>query len=240
MLLAYVDESSRTSVTNGEKIYAMGALVVNESQTRAIENGFDNICSIVASKVKSFDPGTEIHAYDVYQGQGPWSIVPPALRARTCVLASKVIANSGANFALRAINVDNLKAKYLNPYPEHQLALSQALEEIEKILTRAHLGRDLALVLADEHHTAPDSRTRFKSLRQHAVSGQTSIPLNHLMDTIYFGPSNHSRILQAVDVATFFKLKYNHSTESHLAAKKSMIKIKQNINKVCCFDYIWP
>lgn len=161
MLLAYVDESSRTSVTNGEKIYAMGALVVNESQTRAIENGFDNICSI-------------------------------------------------------------------------------ALEEIEKILTPAHLGRDLALVLADEHHTAPDSRTRFKSLRQHAASGQTSIPLNHLMDTIYFGPSNHSRILQAVDVATFFKLKYNHSTESHPAAKKSMIKIKQNINKVCCFDYIWP
>lgn len=239
MLLAYLDESGRRSHGEPQR-YFMGALMVDEEQLVQIESGLDRVGQFVAAQVPGFDPSSELHGYEMFQGHSNWKSVPTSLRVRACIAASRVLADSGASFILRCINIDALKAKYTNPFPEHQLALSQALESVQRVIDSDHNGEQPVLVLADEHHTAPGSRSRFRSMRTQAQRGQTSMPLTCLVDTIYFGPSNHSRLLQAVDIATFFKARYDHVRERDSRAIKAMDKIRSNLEKCCRFSYDWP
>lgn len=214
--------------------------MVDEKQLVHIETGLDRVAQFVATQVPRFDPSTELHGYEMFQGHSNWKSVPTSLRVRACIAASRVIADSGASFILRCINVDALNARYSNPFPEHQLALSQSLESVQHIIDVDHKGEQPVLVLADEHHTAPGSRSRFKAMRTQAQRGQTSIPLTCLVDTIYFGPSNHSRLLQAVDIATFFKARYDNVQEFDQRAVKAMDKIRLNLEGCCRFSYDWP
>ncbi|MFH5879563.1 DUF3800 domain-containing protein [Arthrobacter sp. NA-172] len=168
-----------------------------------------------------------------------WEHVPVWLTVKICKQVAEAIHDSGAVFVFRGIDVQKLKAKYTNPHPVHGLALSHALESVQRVLNLDHTDESV-LVLADEHHTAPDSRTRFRGMRAAAQRGYTSIPLSGLMDTIYFGPSNHSRLLQAADMATFLTNRSVTITESHPAAKKAMQEIKSNLDKATRFSYVWP
>jgi len=239
MLLAYLDESARKD-HRGVNRYFMGALIVDEHQLRYIEAGLDRVAEMVAHQVPGFEATAELHGYEMFQGQQAWSKVPTTLRVRACTAATRVLADSGAVFILRCVNVDNLKTNYVRPFPEHELALSHALESVQHVTDKDHQGKEPVLVLADEHHTAPDSRSRFKAMRAHAQRGKTSVPLSCLVDTIYFGPSHHSRLLQAVDIATFFKARCEHTTETDSRARQVMSKINEDLQRCCRISYEWP
>lgn len=232
MLLVFVDESGRS-----QRYYYIGALIADQGSAIAIERSLDNIGRIVAHQVQGFRPAAEFHAYDLFHGLGDWSSVPVALRVRVSRLAVKSIRESGAKFIFRGVDLKALQRRYNALYDPHALVLSQALESVQRFINSHHRKREHALVLADEHHTAPDSRTRFSTMKSNAVKGHTKIPLDNLLDTIYFGPSHHSRLLQGADIASFFMNRW--MTVTHPQAQKAMNDIQNNLQIMTQYQYVW-
>lgn len=145
MLAAYLDESARS-----KNYYFIGGLIVDTKAATHIERSMNSLAQMVASQVKGFSPSTELHAYEMWQGEEAWKAVPPTLRGRVCKLAAKEIRASGAKVIFRGIDLVALRAKYVNPHPAHELALSHALETVHKVVTTDY-HQEVALVLADEH-----------------------------------------------------------------------------------------
>lgn len=234
MILAFLDESAR-----GGNRYFMGALMVTADQAKQLEKRLDDIVSSVQTEVVGFDPATELHAYEVFHQKDGWAGVPVWVAVRVCKQVAEAIYSSGAKFIFRGIDIQALQARYPNPHPAHTLALSHTLESIQRVLTNDYVAES-ALILADEHHTAPDSRTRFRSMRAGAQRGYTNVALTDLLDTIYFGPSDHSRLLQAADMATFFTNRAMTIVESNPKAAKAMKQINNHLNLATRWTYVWP
>lgn len=229
MRVVFVDESERDG-----QVYFIGALIADADAIRHIQASLDRI---VAEASPGFDPDSEFHAYDMFHGEGDWSTVGIPMRAKACVLAVKSIANSGATFVCRGVDIERLRERYAKPYPVHELALAQALESADEWLTKQ--GDD-AIVVADEHHTAEDGRRRFRRMTLGPSAGYSARKITRLVDTLYFGPSRHSRLLQAADLATYFTNRLVTVEREAPAARASMRKIRESLEKCTRRVYIWP
>jgi hypothetical protein len=232
MRVVFVDESER----DGE-VYFIGALVADAKAINHIQTSLDHIGKIVAEGHPKFDPASEFHAYDMFHGEGEWSTVAVPMRAKACVLAVKAIAKSGATFVCRGVDIRKLRDRYSNPYPVHELALAQALESADEWLTKRG---DHAIVVADEHHTAEDGRRRFRRMTLGPSAGYSARKITRLVDTLYFGPSHHSRLLQAADLATYFTNRLKTVDREAPAARASMRKIRESLESCTQRVYIWP
>lgn len=234
MRIVYADESA-----HDDQLYVIGALIADEAAIVHVQSSLDRIGQIVADAVPGFSEGAEFHAYDMFHGENEWDAVPPALRAKACVLTAKTIARSGARFILRGLNLPQLERRYLSPFPPHELAFAQALESADELLER--LG-DLAMVVADEHHTAEDGRRRFRRMRADTLEGYSGRQITHLVDTVYFGPSHHSRLLQAADVATYFMCRrhWKPLDEESPLARPHLRTIAALLSSCTSRDYVWP
>jgi hypothetical protein len=93
--------------------------------------------------------------------------------------------------------------------------------------------------LADEHHAAISARRSLRNLKAAAVPGYTRDTLHRIADTIYFGPSHESKLLQAADVATFFINRDRTITERDPRALRSVAKIVANVRKITVSNYVW-
>lgn len=235
VLFAYLDESARH-----ESHYYMGALLVDSHSLRKINGALDEVGRLVASRVDGFDPREEFHGYDVFQGKRGWKDVSPPIRVDVSSRVIRAVAESEAVYFLRGIHVEKLKRRYgSNAHDPHQLAMFHALESVQE--TVAENSSDMeVMAIADEHHAASDSRTRFAGLKQAAASGYTGRALTAFLDTVYFGPSHHSRLLQAADMLTFFATRSRHETERHPLSQSAMREIRAWINSITIREYVWP
>jgi len=60
---------------------------------------------------------------------------------------------------------------------------------------------------ADEIHTAERHRTKLRDYQIDEPSDVRWSRLDRIFDTLYFGPSKHSRLLQAADLLTYIYLR---------------------------------
>ena len=111
---------------------------------------------------------------------------------------------------------------------------------LNRVHRRTSLRADGLLVIADDHHLRDDSRLTYRRMRAASVQGLSDGALDHLLDTMYFGPSNQSRLLQAVDVLTYFEQRRRHVTERHRDAVRRMNAIGRSLNKIRQHSYVWP
>lgn len=233
MLMCYVDESSRKS----PNAYYVGALVVDGVQVRAIEQSLNSVMELIRAQWPKLTPDAEFHGYDLFQGKIGWKGVPPHLLAWASQQAVEAICGHRPWFGIHGVETDRLQKKYGdNAYEPHEIALSHLLMKVQRKLK--HNGHEI-MVLADEHHLAADSRTRFTELRNGAVKGLSDQPLDLYLDTIYFGPSKNSRLLQAVDLLTYFRQRTRHESERNPQAARRMRAITKSIDRICQHDYLW-
>jgi hypothetical protein len=235
VLATYLDES-RSIGDN----YFIGALIVDQSALRQIELGFDHLAQMVAAANVGVSPKIELHGYEMFHGKEDWDRVSLAWRVKASRLAVRIVANAGGRHILRGINIPALRAKYKDPFPVHELTLSHCLAEVDRQIEKHYAATELSLVLADEHHTAPDSRSRFSSMRIALNPGWNSERvITRLVDSIYFGPSKESRLLQAADILTFFENRWRTSRESDPRAHQAMTKIRADLDRSRLHAYLW-
>lgn len=232
MRAVFVDESAR-----GNELYFFGALVVDEDAAIYIEKGLDEVGQLLADNVAGFDKNAEFHGTEMFHGEKAWAKVPVAWRVKACELVAKVIERSGAEYVFRGIDLVCLRARYVNPYPAHLLTLAHLLEEVDTRLARVH--GEKAMVLADDHHSASSSRRNLVDFKVQQVPGYTAKPLVSLIDTMYFGPSHASRLLQAADVATYFTNRKKTIVEKDPRAKAAVDRIFARIQRATASSYVW-
>ena len=233
MRLIYVDESAR-----GDRYYFFGALIVDAEAVRTIERGLNEVAGLVSAHVPTFDPSREFHAVDMFHGRRGWTTVPLAWRVKACELAAKVLARSSASYVFRGVDLTALHARYRRPHPPHLLTLAHTLAEVQRQLRR-HDDDALGLVLADEHHAATRARRSLRDFKAAAAPGYTTDALRSIGDTIYFGPSHESRLLQAADIATYFVNRSRTIEERDPRARRSVAKIVANVRSITTSEYVW-
>lgn len=232
---AYLDESS----TPGGEVYMFGALLVDEQQMLQIESDLDKQGRLAHEMDSRIPPDVEFHGYDIFHGKGAWGALSPPQLIRLCQNVAKIIAGSGAVYMVRGVDVPALQQRYgSNAFEPHELALGQALESIEKQM-RKRFSDERVLIFADEHHTHEESRRTLRLARDRQVKGKISVTLDHVADTIYFGPSHQSRLLQAVDMATYFYQRKVFHRETDPRAQLAMEKIATKLNSITLRNYIW-
>lgn len=231
MRIAYADESGRD-----RDFYFIGVLIADDDSIRAVHAELDRLGRMVAASVPEFDPDTEFHGYDLFHGKQGWADVPAPLRARASVLAIQCIAASGARFIFRGIDLVTLERRYQTPFPAHELTLAQALENADEFLEKENAS---AIVVADEHHAAEDGRRRFRRMTLGPDNGYSTRRLTQLVDTLYFGPSHHSRLLQAADLATFFSNRLRTVRNPPEAARKALARIEAGLGQFTARAYVW-
>lgn len=125
-------------------------------------------------------------------------------------------------------------------FPPHLLTLAHTLEEVDRHLALdAGGGGEIGLAVADEHHSAPGARRSMRDFRIERVPGYTKGRLTQIVDTIYFGPSLESRLLQAADLATFFMNRFHTITETDPRSEKAVRKIVERIRSITVDEYVW-
>jgi hypothetical protein len=231
--LIYVDESARS-----DRFYFIGALIADPDAVRSIEVGLNEVATLVSAHVSSFDPKAEFHAVDMFHGRRDWRTVPLAWRVKACDLVAKVLARSSASYVFRGVDLDALRNRYRRPHPPHLLTLAHTLAEVQRQLDR-HDDDALGLVLADEHHAAMRARRSLRDFKSAAAPGYTTDALRCIADTIYFGPSHESRLLQAADVATFFVNRDRTIAERDPRAQRAVAKIVTHIRSITVSEYVW-
>lgn len=232
MRAVYIDESARDT-----RFYFFGALIVGDAAARFIEAGLDSIGVLLERHIHGFTPTTEFHAHEMFHGSGPWSSVPLGWRVKACELVSKVLERSGAEYVFRGVDLAALRSRYRDPYPAHLLTLAHLLEEVDLRLRDVH--GEVALVLADDHHSAASSRRNLVDFRFGRVPGYTQSQLTSIVDTLYFGPSHASRLLQASDVATYFMNRSRTVVESDERARAAVARIIGRIREITVSEYVW-
>lgn len=232
MRALYVDESGRD-----DQFYFFGGLIVDDAAARAIESGMEGIADLLAANVAGFTRDTEFHGYEMFHGDKAWDPVPVVWRVKACELVAKVVERSGAEYVFRGINLGRLRARYVNPYPPHLLTLAHLLDEVDTRMERVH--GEVSVVLADEHHNAAGSRRNLHDFKIRRVPGYTQRQFVALVDTIYFGPSHASRLLQATDVATYFMNRQRTITERDPRAQAAVNRIASRVRRATVSEYVW-
>jgi hypothetical protein len=235
MRLIFIDESARD-----DRYYFFGALIVDATALRTIEHGLDEAAADLARAVPGFDPETEFHAVEMFHGKGGWGCVPPQERARACITTATVLARSAARFVFRGVDVRAYRAPHsTETRPVHLLTLAHVLEAVDAHLGEADPGDQLGLVLADEHHAAEGARRSLRDVKTGASPSWTAGPIRRIADTLYFGPSHESRLLQAADFATFFLNRDRTVPERDPRAARATARIARAVRSITVDETVW-
>ena len=205
MFLAFVDESYN------KDLFCLSALVADDLTTAHLSLELDGIIQFVNNC--GFPGPQELHGHEIFHGSGSWKDVPLRLRMHAYFQAMKLIGQSGA----LAVFSDLVRVAEEDPSSPHERALTQLLERLEIL---AEDRSQYVLVLADEVHSAERHRTNFR-FYQSGEDGHSGRRLTRILDTLYFGPSRHSRMLQAADLVTYMRLRRSTVPESNSKATRA-------------------
>lgn len=235
MLLTYIDESY------DQTHYWIAALVVQEQHARPLAHALDAVVQKAAASYP-VSKQAELHGHAIVQAGDDWASMANdsgnMIRARIGIYgdALRAIADHEVSVIVRGVNIKQLKARYANPYPPHQVVLSQLLERVEN---HAKAQDSLALVIADEIAEADQHREAFRDYQEVGTGGYLSSTLPHLVDTIHFAPSKSSRLLQAVDLVAYLHRRLHSRQDSDPRARKANLKLWSYIEPRVVHNHCW-
>jgi hypothetical protein len=226
VLLAYVDESYN------EVRFSLSALVVSDAQGMEIISGLDEV--VARATLDGVPADAELHGAEMFHGNGDWKGLPPWLRVRVYREATDCIGRAQVGTFFSSVNLASLPSD-VDGAP-HETALGMLLESLHH---HAESVDELVLIIANEIHTAERHRTRLRANRDSAGSGSRG-HLDRIFDTLYFGPSRHSRLLQAADLLTYIYLRRATVTERGARASMANNRIWKPIAPTIVTEMMFP
>jgi len=198
VLLAFVDESYNRD------LFCLTCLMADEHVAVRLTDALNAIIGSVAAQ--GYSEAVEFHGHEMFQAVGGWKDVPVRLRMNAYLQAARAISASGAKSAL--VSVER-HADHGDSTPPHEVALERLLALIQAHAEETH---NHVLVLADDVHSAERHRTNFRFYQDGRSAEHRR--LGRILDTLYFGPSHHSRLLQAADLVSYMRLRRLTVTET--------------------------
>lgn len=221
MLCAFIDESERN-----EDFYFLGALIGTEEQVQALSDDMDKILLKHSDGFPSLSIDTEFHAHEMMAGRGDWRKVPLRLRFGIYHEALRAIAASGAAVYIEGVDIQRQAVRYKRMMPAREVAFSYILERINEYAERREA---MVSVVADDHHTAAESRSNFTEYQAWGTFGYRRSTLQSISDNVHFIDSKTSRALQAADLATYLYNRRTTHSETTLKAHDEKQQMWRNL-----------
>lgn len=229
VLLAYVDESYN------DVRFFLSALVLNDSQGQQL---IDDLNKIINDAVtEGVPPDAELHGSEIFHGNNHWKGLPPWLRIRIYQQATDAIGRAQVSSFFSGVDLTQLPRTQDVNVPPHELALRILLESLQSY---AELKDERVLTIADEIHTAERHRTRLEAYRNAGTPEGSGPHLDRIFDTLYFGPSRHSRLLQAADLLTYIYLRRSTVVEHSSRAGMANRRIWRPIAATVVSETVYP
>lgn len=197
MRLAYLDESYT------QDHFFIGAVVVGEHPAAALTRRRDAVAEGArAAYLPQLLNPPELHGHPLFQGVHEWKSLKPRVRALISVYdqAMRAIGDQDLHIFLRGLDRRRHRLRYTQPRAEHEVVLHHLLERLNDF---GHSLGEQILVIADEITDPNELRARLTEFRRIGTPGYRPSHLEHILDTLHFAPSTHSRLLQAADLVTF-------------------------------------
>lgn len=208
MLLAYLDESYT------DTRYYMGAVVVPDRAVKSLTAALDEIVGRAAARYEGIGGQTELHAHELVAGKKAWKPLHPLLRVRIQIYhdAVQAIADHDVDVLVRGVDIPRLNARYTQPDHPHSIVLGHLIERINDLATDRG---EWALMIADEIDQQDTYRQDLWHCQKNGTWGYRARPIDRIVDTIHFAPSNVSRLLQAADLVTYLCRRRHAHTETN-------------------------
>ncbi|MDR1511970.1 MAG: DUF3800 domain-containing protein [Propionibacteriaceae bacterium] len=214
MLLAYLDESYN------KRLFCLSALVADDATVVVLTRQLNQIVETIRAR---YPEVVELHGHEIFQAVETWRQVPIRLRMNAYLSAARAVRDAGvSSLFVEVERVGDLS----DSTPAHETALRRLLERLQRF---ADARDDRMLVLADEVHSAERHRTNFRFYQDNEDALPSPGKLDRIIDTLYFGPSHHSRMLQVADLFTYMRLRRLTVAESDERAERVNEAIWANI-----------
>jgi hypothetical protein len=222
MHLLYLDESGKSGPRDfTQPYYILGGLIVHEDQWVAMEADLN--ARIDALVPPPRPDNWELHMEHIKQGKGFFKRMPRTTREGLVDAVFDVLDTHNPVVLMVAIHKQKHLAKYgSRAQPVEALAYRFMIERFDY-----HLGRSanpLGVVVHDEQKEL-ETATRRAHLR-YRRKGSDWGKIEHVIETPLFTPSHWSRMIQMVDVATYWVAR------TAAAAEKGNRKAEPNWNRV--------
>jgi hypothetical protein len=137
-------------------------------------------------------------------------------RARIAIYkeALHVIARNVDAVFIEGLDRSLFRDRYADEHHEHIACFLHLLEKLDR---HAHAHDTDLTVIADEHPTARLAQGELRRARHEPVWGFRGEP-RRIVDTVYFVPSDMSRLIQAVDLVAFLHQRVTDTVERDLRA----------------------
>jgi hypothetical protein len=227
VLLCFVDESFKGD------FYGFAAVIADEHATKALTHELNAIVNQAAVNW-GISATSEIHGYPLFHGKDDWA--PIGDRARVAIFQQIVnaIVQADVTILMRAINKGRLEQRQANEsypvnFPPEQVCFQHILQRADDIARRRTTH---ALIIADERGDRERHRERFAMYQTRGTPGvYMHTTLDHLLDTVHFAPSHHSRMLQAADILAFVYRRVRTVSESDPRSAAAMERLWSTIQE---------
>lgn len=199
MHLLYLDESGNTGPNDARQPwYVLGGLVVHESEWQSIETALERE---IDRRVPPPRRDTwELHMVHIHHATADFQGMPAATRFALVDAVFDTLERHRARLIIVAIDKQAHLRRYLRPEPAEDVAYRLMLERFNSYVGRQH--DRLGIVVCDEQQQSePSTRSAHSRYRR---NGTGIAHINHVIETPFFTPSHWSRMLQIIDVATYY------------------------------------
>lgn len=211
MYLIYLDEAGNTGENlddPAQPIHVMAAAIIRDTDWKNLEKHHDGFCNKACTKYGPKPTRFEVHAGEIFQGDGIFRSWSPSDRAELLKDSLDTFTSHNIPIIYGAIHKQRLKAQYSDPFAPHGLAFMLCVERIEGWF-RANAKDEIGMLICDETKVKSEFK---KSLRQYQKFGIPlgikNLKLDHIIDTIHFADSHESYGIQLADTANYFIKRY--------------------------------
>lgn len=201
--LLYLDESGKSGPRDFDQPwYVLGGLIIHDRAWHAIEADLN---ARIDTLVPPPRPETwELHMAHIFHGKRHFREMPRETRYALVDAAFDVLDAHAATLIMVAIDKRAHAERYATPDPVESIAYMLMLERFNSYLDRQH--DPLGAVVCDEQKEREGATRQAHAYYRRQGTGWQRI--DHVIETPFFTPSHWSRMLQLIDVATYWTAKH--------------------------------
>jgi hypothetical protein len=206
MYLVYLDESGNSGTNLNDQqqpIFVLGALIVEETKWRDVEEGLESI--VEAHFPSPRPPHFEMHGTELRNGKGYFRGFPVTERLDAWHECMQFAEEQGLNFVYRAIDKKRYLGWLVDTFGEgvlinpHVVAFP-LIAQVTNAFLAGEPGSALGIFISDENtEIAPDVEKSIRLLR----GADTHLKLDHIIEKGFFIDSKKSLVLQLCDLCAF-------------------------------------
>ncbi|PIR34236.1 MAG: transporter [Alphaproteobacteria bacterium CG11_big_fil_rev_8_21_14_0_20_44_7] len=235
MKLVYFDEVKYKP--NEQPYYWLGAIVVTPEMVFHLENAMNTLSNeCFGSQVLKKE--TEFHAAEIFHRKSNFKSWKDINERMNVIIRLADILDSQEGLAKIYVKMDTSKI-YANTSVE-DMAFMFLVEKAEKYL-RAQKSPGMLVGDKENDKVSKQFAETLSHYRESGTNYQFGMELTHLIDTVHFTNSHHSRMLQLADLYVWLNQLCSRSDPSEHPASLIIEHVKNNTDILNPQKYkIWP